>query len=313
MKLRWTARCFLVIALLLLLGWCYLQHMSLLPSTLYTVALLGGCALLDYVLTHTSLERLKQVLALSVFCVITCVGIAALLRYMHQTWALPWGPSSELILCLLTGFSFFLLLERWIRHTQAISIKTRPLLVTPSALSDRRLYDIAALGLFDDVLCVPSFILDPDHFPYSYRLYQENIKQLQALPHLHLRIAPVMVLQGEESEKMVQAAKFLEADLLAADQLLSELAQKHDLKLISLQALATALKPAVPQGESLKVKIQRLGKEADQGIGYLEDGTMVVVNGAGKHVGECVLSQVLSVRQTTTGRMIFCNLCAPTI
>jgi uncharacterized protein YacL len=60
-------------------------------------------------------------------------------------------------------------------------------------------------------------------------------------------------------------------------------------------------------GESMKIKIQRLGKEPNQGVGYLEDGTMVVVNGAGDFIGQNIDVQVLSVKHTTSGRMVFCN------
>jgi uncharacterized protein YacL len=60
-------------------------------------------------------------------------------------------------------------------------------------------------------------------------------------------------------------------------------------------------------GEHIKIKIQRYGKEPRQGVGYLEDGTMVVVNGGGEFIGDLIDAQVLSVKHTTSGRMIFCN------
>ena len=60
-------------------------------------------------------------------------------------------------------------------------------------------------------------------------------------------------------------------------------------------------------GEILKIKIQRYGKEPNQGVGYLEDGTMVVVNGGGDFIGQCIEVQVLSVKHTASGRIIFCN------
>ena len=64
----------------------------------------------------------------------------------------------------------------------------------------------------------------------------------------------------------------------------------------------------MPRGEPLKIEIQRFGKEEMQGIGYLEDGTMVVVNGGGNYIGEIIQARVLSVKHTTSGRMIFCNV-----
>nr|NGX32845.1 putative PIN and TRAM-domain containing protein YacL [Candidatus Anoxychlamydiales bacterium] len=72
-------------------------------------------------------------------------------------------------------------------------------------------------------------------------------------------------------------------------------------------ALSNALKPLMQAGEQIKIKIQRYGKEPRQGVGYLEDGTMVVVNGGGDFIGEVIDAQVLSVKHTSSGRMIFCN------
>lgn len=119
----------------------------------------------------------------------------------------------------------------------------------------------------------------------------------------------VPILATEEATQLIESAEYLGAHLLTSDLLLAELAQARHVKLISLHALSIALKPILPQREAIKVKIQRLGKEADQGIGYLEDGTMVVVNGGGGYLGEFVASYVLSIRQTATGRMMFCNVC----
>jgi hypothetical protein len=75
----------------------------------------------------------------------------------------------------------------------------------------------------------------------------------------------------------------------------------------SMKEKTSTVKPPVPAGDKLRVKIQRLGKEPLQGVGYLDDGTMVVVNGGGDFIGETLEVIVLSAKQTSAGRMIFCN------
>jgi uncharacterized protein YacL len=77
---------------------------------------------------------------------------------------------------------------------------------------------------------------------------------------------------------------------------------------VNIHALSNALKPLMEGGELIRIKIQRYGKEPRQGVGYLEDGTMVVVNGGGDYIGDTIEARVLSVKHTTSGRMIFCNV-----
>jgi uncharacterized protein YacL len=77
---------------------------------------------------------------------------------------------------------------------------------------------------------------------------------------------------------------------------------------VNIHALSNALKPLMEGGELIRIKIERPGKEPRQGIGYLEDGTMVVVNGGGDFMNETIEARVLSVKRTSTGRMIFCNV-----
>lgn len=79
-------------------------------------------------------------------------------------------------------------------------------------------------------------------------------------------------------------------------------------RIINLHHLSNLLQPLMPRGELLKIKIQRYGKETGQGVGYLDDGAMVVVNGGGDFIGEAIQARILSIKHTTSGRMIFCNV-----
>jgi uncharacterized protein YacL len=95
------------------------------------------------------------------------------------------------------------------------------------------------------------------------------------------------------------------AAILTVDFNLDRVAQIEGLTVLNLNQLATALRPALVTGEKLEVDVVREGREADQGVGYLEDGTMLVVEGGRAHVGERVAVTVRSVIQTGSGRMVF--------
>jgi uncharacterized protein YacL len=99
----------------------------------------------------------------------------------------------------------------------------------------------------------------------------------------------------------------LGANLFTADLNRVQQAQYDGLRVINIHSLSNALKPLTQNGELISIKIQRYGKEPLQGVGYLDDGTMVVVNGASKDLDKTIRAQVLSVKHTSSGRMVFCN------
>jgi uncharacterized protein YacL len=100
----------------------------------------------------------------------------------------------------------------------------------------------------------------------------------------------------------------LDADLLSADSNPIQTARYEGIRVINIHALSSASKPLMQRGEFLKIKIQKPGKEELQGVGYLEEGTMVVVNGGGHYIGKTIAAKVLSVKHTASGRMVFCNV-----
>lgn len=196
--------------------------------------------------------------------------------------------------------------------------QVKDLLADLSALSDVRLIDLAASGLLDKRLVIPRFILkelqqfedssDENSVSKGKRAL-EVIRKLETLPDLHLRYNDTDFLEVKESfSKAAYLAKLLDADVLSSDASRMYTGQSEGVKIINIHSLAHALKPLMQKGEFLKIKIQRYGKEELQGIGYLEDGTMVVVNGGGGFIGETITARVLSVKHTISGRMIFCNV-----
>ena len=108
--------------------------------------------------------------------------------------------------------------------------------------------------------------------------------------------------------KLVKLAKVLDAKIMTVDFNLNRVASLQGIKVLNINELANALKPMVFPGEQMQVKLIKEGKEHNQGVGYLDDGTMVVVEEARKLIGQEVKVVVTSVLQTQAGRMIFTKM-----
>jgi uncharacterized protein YacL len=106
-------------------------------------------------------------------------------------------------------------------------------------------------------------------------------------------------------QKLVLLAKHLEGKVVTNDYNLNKVAKLHNVGVINLNELSNALKPMFMPGETLQVRVIKPGEESGQGVGYLEDGTMVVIEGGRDHIGENAVVLVTSVLQTSAGRMVF--------
>ncbi|HEX2580015.1 MAG TPA: TRAM domain-containing protein [Rhabdochlamydiaceae bacterium] len=205
----------------------------------------------------------------------------------------------------------------FVRLTQAAQ-KKKDLVVDVSVLADPRIIDLAATGILDHQLILPRFVIKELYAQAEMgeeltkgraKKCLEVIKKLESVPSLELRFndtdfPEVKDLMG----KIVRLARLLDANILSADISRVQMATIEGITVVNIHALSNALKPLMEGGELIKIKIQRYGKEPRQGVGYLEDGTMVVVNGGGDYIGDTIEARVLSVKHTTSGRMIFCNV-----
>ncbi|HEY4254880.1 MAG TPA: TRAM domain-containing protein, partial [Chlamydiales bacterium] len=195
--------------------------------------------------------------------------------------------------------------------------KKKDLLLDISILTDPRVLDLASSGLLDSHLVLARFLVkelytqaeiaDESTRNRAKRAI-EVIKKLEAIPDLELRYNDTDFPDVKDSMgKLIRLARLLDANVLTADLSRVQIATTEGVRIINLHALSNALKPLMQAGEKIKIKIQRYGKEPRQGVGYLEDGTMVVVNGGGSSIGETIEALVLSVKHTSSGRIIFCN------
>ncbi len=199
----------------------------------------------------------------------------------------------------------------------SVENKRKDVLLDPSLLTDPRLFDIARSGLLDQQLIVSNCSLEDlrnqiesgdESTKSRAQGGLEVFKKLQALPGLDLRIIDKDFPECKDGNtKLIRLARNVGANILSAE--IGKL-QQFDLaesKIININLLSTALKPLASAGENIQIKIQRFGKEPRQGVGYLDDGTMVVVNGGAEYIGKTIKVVVLSIKPTSSGRMIFCN------
>jgi uncharacterized protein YacL len=191
-----------------------------------------------------------------------------------------------------------------------------PRIVDTSVIIDGRIADICDSGFLDGTLVIPRFILrelqniadSPDVLRRA-----KGRRGLDILRNMQDKTDKVTVMVVEDDfpelrevdAKLLKLARLYHAKIITNDYNLNKVAQIEGVAVLNINDLANALKPAVLPDEHMEVKIIKEGKEAFQGVGYLDDGTMVVVDGGRDHVGRSVSVIVTSVLQTAAGRMIF--------
>ena len=191
------------------------------------------------------------------------------------------------------------------------------MLVDTSAIIDGRIGDLVSTGFVDRELVIPVFVLQELQRVADSTDPQRRARGRRGLEVVHdLRLSSHPVATPEVpvpdvtdvDAKLVRVAHDLDMPILTTDYNLNKVAQIQGVQVLNVNDLANALKPAVLPGEALRVKVIREGKEAEQGVGYLDDGTMIVVEGARDHIGEHVETEVTSVLQSPSGKMIFTRL-----
>jgi uncharacterized protein YacL len=187
-----------------------------------------------------------------------------------------------------------------------------------SVIIDGRIVDILKTKFLDGKMVIPRFVLKElqliaDSTDPIKR--QRGRRGLEILHTIQKEAGQDIMLHEEEfpetpevDAKLVKLAKLLGAKILTVDFNLNRVASIQGIKVLNINELANALKPVVFPGEEMRVKLIKEGKEHNQAIGYLDDGTMVVVEDARRLIGQEVKALVTSVLQTQAGRMIFTKL-----
>jgi len=184
-----------------------------------------------------------------------------------------------------------------------------------SVIIDGRIADICETGFIEGTLLVPQFILNelqhvadsPDPLKRARgRRGLDILHKMQKMSSIQVKIIEEDFPKIKEVDsKLLALAKVLNAKIITNDYNLNKLAQVQGVQVLNINELANALRPVVLPGEIMTLQVIKEGKERDQGVGYMEDGTMVVVENGRKYIGQTIEVVVTSVLQTTAGRMIF--------
>ena len=184
-----------------------------------------------------------------------------------------------------------------------------------SVIIDGRIADIADTGFLDGVLVVPQFVLhelqmvadSPDSMKRNRgRRGLDVLQRIQKMAHLKVQIVSEDFPQISEVDmKLIELAKLYKCKIMTNDFNLNKVAHVRGVDVLNINELANSLKPIVLPGELMRVFILKEGKEYNQGVAYLDDGTMVVVDNARRMISKTIDVSVTSVLQTTAGKMIF--------
>ncbi|MCC7118668.1 MAG: TRAM domain-containing protein [Anaerolineales bacterium] len=191
----------------------------------------------------------------------------------------------------------------------------RNILLDTSVIIDGRVADIAKTGFLPGTLLIPRFVLNELQYiadsPDGQRRQRgrrgmEVLAELQKLPNVLVRISDINVDGVREvDDKLIVLGKQLKSPVLTNDYNLNRIAELQGVTVLNINELANAVKSVVLPGEVLRINIIQEGKEHTQGVGYMEDGTMVVVENGKEYIGEYTEVGITKVLQTSAGRMIF--------
>jgi uncharacterized protein YacL len=282
---------------------------------------LGGCI----IFFEIRLERisLKRLIGAAVGSVLGILG--AFLMTLVLTAAVPGQPFLQLVILLWMtyvglivgankGDMLNLAALGGIFGGEKSSKKTFKILDT-SVIIDGRIADIAETGFLDGVLVIPQFVLrelqlvadSADSMKRNRgRRGLDILQRIQKMAHLNVQIVEEDFPQVRDVDmKLIELAKVYDCKIITNDFNLNKVAQLHGVEVLNINELANSLKPIVLPGETMRVFILKEGKEYNQGVAYLDDGTMVVVDNAKKMISKTVDISVTSVLQTTAGKMIF--------
>lgn len=242
---------------------------------------------------------------LSAFAVFALIGLV-LWRFALSGW-MAW-----LILALgalAVGAGLFWRLREWERGPED------GLLLDTSVLVDGRLVEVVRLGFLEGPLIVPGFVLDElqtlsdSSDPAVRARGRRGFETLEALRPFRLEVLDEDGA-GAVDDRILNFARARGLALVTNDNALGAKGRAYGLRVLNVNALAAALLPRFLPGQSLRVRIRRQGREPGQGIGYLDDGTLVVVEGAAEMKGSWVSATVVKVVQKPEGKMVFARLSA---
>ncbi len=190
-----------------------------------------------------------------------------------------------------------------------------PKILDTSVIIDGRIADICKTGFVEGPLVIPEFVLEElQRIADSSDSLKRNRgrRGLDILNKIQKELEIEVIIHEKDFEdiaevdsKLLKLAQFIKGKVVTNDYNLNKVAEFHGVEVLNINELANAIKPVVLPGEEMMVQVIKDGKESGQGVAYLDDGTMIVVDGGKKHIGDTIGVLVTSVLQTAAGRMIF--------
>ncbi|MCH2149539.1 MAG: hypothetical protein MK095_08915 [Phycisphaerales bacterium] len=318
-----------------IIGSAYISHQGLdiLAPILATIAVATIIVLLDLKTPRKQLSLVVAVYLALLAGLLAAIAIGALIDLIAATWNLPQGDMALKYLTLLklaTGLTFCYLAVSMVLTTRdnirlvipyvefAKQVRgIRPMLIDTSVLVDGRINMFCRTGFLDAPLVVPRFVIDELHRlgdsndrtkRARSRRGLENLRTLQDAPTAALSIEEAIAEEGHVDQALIDLAAQQNLRLVTTDQTLQRVADIRNVLTLNLNDLSTMLHGRVVPGERLQVEILRQGDNESQGVGFLPDGTMVVVENAVHHIGEHLDIEVTNLLQTNSGRLVFATI-----
>jgi uncharacterized protein YacL len=292
----------LLLGLIVVLADRLLKGVSLRLFSSATFGLLLGLIFADLLLAsdvlHFQTETTQWVVRLILYCTFAYLGMMLAMRSSRDE------------------FSLIIPYVRFARETT----QHEPLVVDTSVIVEGRIAELCATGFLSRSLVVPRFILDElqtladSHDPMKRERGRRGLEILNSLQRSHeVELTIHESTNEEDSEagadaRLVRTARMLKARLLTNDHALSQVARLQQVPVLNLADLTHALRPVVAAGDEIDLTLIKEGREQHQAVGYLADGTMIVVNHAREFLGKTVRIAVASALQTGAGRLIFAEL-----
>jgi len=275
-------------------------------------------------------RRIRQLPAQELFAIIVglIVGllVAALLSPVLSNLPPPLGSYLPFVAAVLFGSlgmaimtmrqrDIFALLGGRLGSERAMSPDERPVLLDTSVIIDGRISDISQTGFIAGTMLVPRFVLNELQYiadsPDTLRRNRgrrglDMLNRLKEESVVPVRITDMDVPEAHEvDDKLIMLAKNLRAPILTNDYNMNRVAQLQGVMVLNINELANAVKSVLLPGETIAVKVIQEGKELGQGVGYLDDGTMIVVEEGRPYIGQTIPVLVKKVLQKTEGRLVF--------
>jgi uncharacterized protein YacL len=293
-----------------------------LTNVIFGLALAGVAVLFEWLLRDLALSNLLGALIGGAIGLVMALGIGA---------ALFWADHNNERVAFLDGFLLLLLpylglviggrKGEWLEPARLMSLfraagpQRRYKILDTSVIIDGRIADLCDTGFVDGTLVIPQFVLkelqlvadSADSMKRNRgRRGLDILQKVQKMSGVEVSISDVDFPEVREVDlKLIELARTLQGKIVTNDFNLNKVAQLRGVEVLNINELANALKPVVLPGEVMKVFILKEGKEYNQGVAYLDDGTMVVVDNARKMISKTIDVVVTSVLQTTAGKMIF--------